>query len=108
MDGPALVASGLMPEGSGTSAPLSWIKQPREVEIGSAVTSIGDNAFSNCSRLTSVTIPNSVTSIGDGVFYGCRGLTSIVVEGRTTAQARALLANAGLSDINIVTGSIPD
>ncbi len=42
-----------------------------------SVTSIGDDAFSACSGLTSVTIPNSVTSIGDYAFYGCSGLTSI-------------------------------
>ena len=41
MDCPALVAAGLMPEGSGTSAPPTWIKSPLEVNIGSAVTSIG-------------------------------------------------------------------
>ena len=41
MDWPALIAAGLMPEGSGTSRPPSWIKNPVEVEIGSAVTSIG-------------------------------------------------------------------
>ena len=28
-------------------------------------------AFSNCSSLTSVTIPNSVTTIGNSAFYGC-------------------------------------
>ena len=41
MDFQALIAAGLMPEGSGTSRPPSWIKNPVEVEIGSAVTSIG-------------------------------------------------------------------
>lgn len=32
------------------------------------VTSIGGSAFSDCSGLTSVTIPNSVTSIGGSAF----------------------------------------
>ena len=85
MDCPALVAAGLMPEGSGTSMEPSWIKQPVKAEIGSAVTSIGGSAFYGCSGLTSVTIPNSVTSIGYSAFSGCDDLTSIVVEGRTTA-----------------------
>ena len=40
MDCPALVAAGLMLEGSGTSAPPTWIKNPAKAEIGSAVTSI--------------------------------------------------------------------
>ena len=43
-----------------------------------SVTSIGNDAFSCCSGLTSVTIPNSVTSIGNYAFYKCSGLTSIV------------------------------
>ena len=41
------------------------------------VTSIGYMAFSNCSRLNSITIPKSVTSIGIEAFYGCMGLTSV-------------------------------
>ena len=48
MDCPALVAAGLMPEGSGTSARPSWIKNPKEVEIGLAVTNIGESVFYYC------------------------------------------------------------
>ena len=44
------------------------------------VTSIVLRAFSNCSILTSVTIPNSVTYIGFSAFYGCSSLTTINVD----------------------------
>ena len=42
------------------------------------VTSIGKYAFSNCSSLTSITIPTSVTSLQEGAFFGT-GLTSISI-----------------------------
>ena len=47
---------------------------PEEIEYNSvkySVTSIGNSAFSKCTRLTSITIPNSVTSIGESAFYVC-------------------------------------
>lgn len=46
---------------------------------------IGNNAFQNCSRLTSITIPNSVTSIGNHTFEGCSGLTSITIPNSVTS-----------------------
>ena len=48
------------------------------------VTSIGSNAFQNCTTLSSVTIPNSVTSIGDGAFFNASLLTSVIVPNSVT------------------------
>ena len=49
------------------------------VTIPNTVTSIGASAFAYCSRLTSVDIPNSVTSIGGAAFRNCTGLTSVTI-----------------------------
>ncbi|MBQ6676678.1 MAG: leucine-rich repeat protein, partial [Clostridia bacterium] len=49
------------------------------VTIPDSVTNIGNNAFSGCTGLTSVTIPDSVTSIGDYAFSGCSGLTNVEI-----------------------------
>ena len=45
--------------------------------IPTNVKSIGRNAFSDCTGLTSINIPTSVTSIEYAAFSGCTGLTSI-------------------------------
>ena len=57
--------------------------------IPPTVTSIGDQAFQDCSQLTgSVVIPTSVTSIGSYAFYNCSGLTSITYFSTTNLGTR--------------------
>ena len=61
---------------------------PEEIEISGynrKVVSISDEAFKNCTDLTSVTIPNSVTSIGYCAFYRCTGLTSVTIPNSVTS-----------------------
>ena len=67
-----------------------------------SVTSIGDNAFSSCSGLTSVTIPNSVTSIGNSAFTDCASLTSVTIPNSVTSIGdSAFNGCSGLSSVTI-------
>ena len=42
-----------------------------------AVTGIGENAFYNCSGVTSIIIPPSIAYISENAFYNCSGLTAV-------------------------------
>ena len=66
------------------------------------VTSIGNDAFWNCSDLTSVDIPDSVTSIGNSAFSMCSGLTSVdIADGVTTIGEYAFESCYSLTSITI-------
>jgi hypothetical protein len=67
-----------------------------------SVTSIGEMAFSDCSGLTSLTIPNCVTSIGRSAFYGCSGLTSIIIGNSVTSIGNSAFYDcSGLTSVTV-------
>ena len=67
-----------------------------------SVTSIGYEAFRNCDRLTSVTIPNSVTSIGVSAFSGCSGLSSVTIPNSVTSIGNYAFSRcSGLTSVTI-------
>ncbi len=51
----------------------------KTVSFPNGLTTIGMQAFRDCTSLTSVTIPDSVTSIENSAFYGCTSLTSVTI-----------------------------
>ena len=69
---------------------------------GKPVTSIGYEAFKNCTGLTSVTIGNGVESIGPSAFRDCTGLTSIEIPDSVTSIGYSAFRDCtGLTSIDI-------
>ena len=72
------------------------------ITIPSGLTSIGEQAFGNCTGLTSITIPSGFISIGDYAFGNCTGLTSITIQNGVTSIGTGAFWNCtGLTSITI-------
>jgi len=71
---------------------------------GFPVTSFGNNAFQNCTNLTSMTIPDSVTNIGSYTFMNCANLTSVTLGSGITSLAPYTFSGCGLTYMTIPDG----
>ena len=74
--------------------------------LPSSLTSIGENTFSGCTGLTSVTLPSSLTSIGPSAFSSCTGLKSVTLPDKVTyIGPQAFLGCSGLTNFTVEVGN---
>ena len=59
------------------------------ITFDAEVTSIGEKAFYNRSKLASITFPNSATLIGDFAFTECSSLTSVTIQNGVTSIGKS-------------------
>ncbi len=62
-----------------------WGIEAENIVIPDGVESIGQCAFSHCSKLSNISIPDSVTYIGNHAFVSCESLKEIVLPQNLTA-----------------------
>ena len=68
---------------------------------GHPVTSIGNNAFRDCTHIKRIVIPDSVTIIGYGAFGGCTKLTSITIGSGVKTISRSFYGCDNLERVDI-------
>ncbi len=65
------------------------------------VTSIGDYAFYDCKKISSIYLPNTILSIKAHAFLGCHGLTSITIPESVVSIEEGAFNGCGLTEITI-------
>lgn len=99
--------------GTGAMADYSYKETPwkdyipgiQYVEIESGVTSVGNNAFSACVELESVTFPSEeFTRIGEYAFSECQGVESLNLPKSLTTLETGAFCATGIKSIKIPKG----
>ncbi len=75
-----------------------------ELVIPEGTTVIGDYAYTDNEKITSVKLPDSVTSIGKYAFQNCKNLTTINFPEKLTSIGNYAFQHSGLTEINLPAG----
>ena len=73
----------------------------KTVTLGDSIGSLGSKAFYNCSCLQEIVIPDSVKAVGEYCFSGCSAMKSAVLGDGLANIAKYTFANCGLEEIII-------
>lgn len=65
----------------------------KEVIFNDGVTSVGDYAFSNCTSLTSVSMPNGLKKIGIAAFMNCNNIKILNIPNTVTTISKSAFSN---------------
>lgn len=71
------------------------------VVIAEGVESIGDGAFSNCSKLSAVSLPSSLTEVGQNIFDGCSSALQVELPPTMEVYPAFYAGNKGLKEVVI-------
>ena len=69
-------SAGLLYDANKTKLYICPPAKSGSISLPTSVTEIFDNAFADCSAITSVSLPSSLQTIGDNAFSNCSGITS--------------------------------
>ena len=67
---------------------------------------IGNNSFQYCNRLTNIIIPNNVTSIGERTFLYCSSLTNVIIGNNVTSIGYSAFGNCQSLTSIIIPNSV--
>ena len=72
-------------------------------EAESSLTTLGDNVFSNCTKLESITLPASVKSMGNNIFQSCTALAEVIFNPGSTLTTLGNYVFYGCTSLHSIT-----
>ena len=81
------------------------IQRVNKVVVNSGITELGYSMFSNCTQLTSVSLPGGLKRIGSCLFLGCTRLSAITIPSSvTTIESNAFTHCDSITAITLPSG----
>ena len=81
------------------------IQRVNKVVVNSGITELGCSMFSNCTQLTSVSLPSGLKRIGSCLFLGCTRLSAITIPSSvTTIESNAFTHCDSIAAITLPSG----